>query len=236
MKGYCVSEIEIYNEAETVDLSESILNDVNLQNPAHVVGNLILDISRITMDLASIERVPRYTCSRRENDAEHSLMLGLITAELCDRYFTELDAGLATQLALVHEFTELVTDDVPTFNISDGALSIKHANDKAAVPEVMKRLPRRLGTLYDLYERQELPEARLVRHIDKQLPYSVDINGVGVQVMAEDYDVHTAAQMLDNNTKLTARYRSMFPEPSHELLLDTHDYLADKFALRFPEV
>jgi 5'-deoxynucleotidase YfbR-like HD superfamily hydrolase len=199
------------------------------------IAKTILDISQVTIDFASIERVPRYYTHRRENNAEHSFMLGLAGVSIAEQHFPRLNSGLVTQFALVHDLVELETMDIPTFNASEATLAAKEAAEKQALEVLGAKLNPILMSYLERYEEQEEPEARLVRHVDKLLPYSVDINGAGVQVMAEDYDTHSVDELIENNEKLEERFHRMFPELSHVALHGAHTVLANKFALLFPE-
>ena len=218
------------------DQAEVLSSPANIYRESLEIGALVLDVSQITIDFASVERAPRYYEHRKENNAEHSFMLGLLAMEAGNKYYPGLDTGLMTQFALVHDLVELETKDMPTFQASDEDLKLKHKAEQAALEKLQDTLPPYLADMLTWYEEQEQPEARLVRHLDKLLPYGVDINGAGITVMREDYGVTTAAQLLNQNNKLRDRFSNMFPEKSHDVLIKAHDVLANKFALQFEEV
>jgi putative hydrolases of HD superfamily len=221
--------IESYYQVEQFDINTLPLSE------SSAVARTILDISQVTIDFANIERVPRYNQHRRENNAEHSFMLGLAGVSIAEQHFPELNSGLVTQFALVHDLVELETMDIPTFNASEVTLSAKEAAEKQALEVLGTKLNPVLMSYLVRYEEQEELEARLVRHIDKLLPYSVDINGAGVQVMIEDYNTRSVDELMENNEKLEERFHRMFPELSHSALHGAHTILANKFALEFPE-
>ena len=222
--------LESIYQVEQFDINTLPLTETNS------IAKTILDISQVTIDFASIERVPRYYTHRRENNAEHSFMLGLAGVSVAEQHFPKLDSGLVTQFALVHDLVELETMDIPTFNASEATLAAKEAAEKQALEVLGSKLNPTLMSYLERYEEQVEPEARLVRHIDKLLPYSVDINGAGVQVMSEDYDTHSVNELMENNQKLEERFHRMFPESSHTQLHGAHTILAHKFALQFPEI
>jgi 5'-deoxynucleotidase YfbR-like HD superfamily hydrolase len=221
--------IESFYQVEQFDINTLPLME------SSAVARTILDISQVTIDFANIERVPRYNQHRRENNAEHSFMLGLAGVSVAEQHFPELDSGLVTKFALVHDLVELETMDIPTFNASEATLSAKEAAEKQALEVLGAKLNPVLMSYLERYEEQEELEARLVRHIDKLLPYSVDINGAGVQVMIEDYNTRSVDELMQNNEKLEERFHRMFPELSHTALHGAHTILANKFALEFPE-
>lgn len=226
----------IENE-HSVTFDQNIFFDTEelINTQAREIGNTILQISQLVIDFASIERVPRYCATRRENDAEHSLMLALAGVEIASRYYPGLDSGFVGKLAMVHDFPELKTGDVATFDITDEQLKQKHDNEKAELPVLLEELPPYIADLLQIYEEQESPEAVFVKHIDKLLPNAVNIAGAGVEVMHEDYNVHHTLQFLAKNEMLETRFRGAFPNTSHDPIHLAHTYLANKFALQLPE-
>lgn len=227
------TQFEIAKE-NTFDQIEIFSSPAEMCRESQEIGTLVLDVSQITIDFASVERAPRYYEHRKENNAEHSFMLGLLAMEAGTKYYPGLDVGLMTQFALVHDLVELETKDLPTFKVTDEELQLKHQAEQDALQRLQDTLPAYLADMLTWYEEQEQPEARLVRHLDKLLPYAVDINGAGLTVMRE-YGVTTATQLLDQNKTNSERFRDMFPEKSHEILIKAHNVLANKFALQFEE-
>lgn len=193
----------------------------------------ILSVADIAMRFANIERVPRYSCSRRENNAEHSFMLGLAGMEIAARYFPDIDTGLVAQFAMVHDLPELPGGDIATFTLSKEEIAQKEANERSAATELAPQLPPYIGWLMLEYEKQELPAARLTRFIDKELPVSVDILGPGTQVMREDYGITTSEQLAANAARLSGDYREKFADPAFGELHDSRDILAAVFAAKF---
>jgi putative hydrolase of HD superfamily len=212
------------------DQNEYFSHEDSKLHIASKIADTVLQISRVVIDFASIERVPRYCKFKRENDAEHSFMLALAGIEIATRYYPGLDSGLVAGLALVHDFPELETGDVATFDISDDQLRQKHINEQAKLPQLLGRLPAHIGDLLVIYEEQTTPEAKFVKHTDKLLPNAVNIAGDGVKVMHEDYDVYTKQQYLQKNTLLEERFRRTFDDDLHEPLHLAHTVLADQFA------
>lgn len=199
------------------------------------ITNLALCLGGVAMKFASVERVPRYTPETRENDAEHSYMLALVAAEIADQYFPELDSGLVGRFAIVHDLLELETGDVATFGISDSDLAAKHQAESSAIDRLLKSLPRSTGLLLEVYEQQNVPEARFVRFIDKLLPLVVDILGPGSQVMHEDYNTHTKEQLIATEQQMAERFARMFPDSELSALHIARNSLANIFSTLFIE-
>lgn len=222
--------------SEIFDQSERFQNISNQYNEAAEIGSLILDISQITIDFADIERAPRYYEHKAENNAEHSFMLGLAAMEIGTRYYPGLSTGLMAQFALVHDLVELETGDVHTFQATTEDLQTKERAEHKALEKLAQTLPTHIADMLVCYEEQKLPEARLVRHIDKLLPYAVDINGAGLYVMKKEYGVTTAQEVLEQTDTLEERFTTMFPEQGHNILHKAHKILGNRFALEFNEV
>lgn len=105
---------------------------------------------------------------RFENDAEHSWSLGMLACALAPEVDPDLDIGLVAQFALVHDFTELYAGDTSVW-ASKEDLAYKEERETAALHKIEQKfrhfpwLTERLAQ----YERQDTPEARYVRSIDK---------------------------------------------------------------------
>lgn len=197
---------------------------------AEGIQRTTLALAEVAMELAGVDRVPRYTPERRENDAEHSYMLALIASAVAAEHFPEYDSGLICELSIVHELLELVTGDVATFNISNEALMAKTETEHLALDMVCERLPKHTALLLRVYTEQQLPEARFVRFIDKTLPVLVDILGPGSQVMHEDYNTHTREQLDAVEETLKTRFETMFPDEALAPIHIARNGLARKFA------
>lgn len=203
---------------------------------SEIVAKIERDASQLAdaaIRFAAIDRVPRYTPERRENDAEHSFMLGLIAAEIAASYFPDLNPGLVAQFSTVHDLVELETGDVATFALSDIGFKAKQSAEAAALETVCNQLPSHTALLVRVYEEQALPEARFVRFVDKLLPLLVNIHGTGSQVMHEDYDTFSRNQLEAAEQALKERFMSMFPEPELAVIHAARNSLARRFSSLF---
>lgn len=156
--------------------------------PTDLAG-LALELGKLSMDFARVERVPRYADGRRESDVEHSYMLALVAPELAHALDIGLDAALVHQYATVHDLIEVKTGDVATFMLSNEQLKQKEQTEMDALEDLLLELPPYNRDLVSRYEAQADPESRFVRAIDKLLPIIVDIHGDGDRVMREDYGI-----------------------------------------------
>jgi putative hydrolase of HD superfamily len=219
----------ITDTGEIIEIEQGLLE-------AQHIARTVLQVSRLTIDFADIMRVPRYCPNRPENNAEHSFMLGLTAMAVGPRHYPGLDTGLMVQFALVHDLVELETGDVQTFQVTDEELQAKYAAEEVAVEKLCGTLPTFVADMLHCYEEQQLPEARLVRHLDKLLPYSVDLTGrdnAGMVVLREVYDTTTREQFTATTATITDRYRNMFPEESHQPIHLAAEILNDSLAEEF---
>lgn len=222
--------------ARTFDINIDQAFEIRQRSESLKIAKSVLDIARIAVDFATIERVPRYTSTRRENDAEHSFMLGLVATEIAFNHFPELDRGLVSQFALVHDLVELETNDVPTFKIDEAGIIAKTLAEQKATEKLVKILPRYMSQLVLRYEAQVELESIFVRFVDKLLPYAVDhVTGTLKQVMSEDYNVNTLPEFLIANECVESRLQIFFPEPKHEVLHRAHNKLSDLNAMEYDE-
>lgn len=199
---------------------------------AEHLAAVTLKLGKVAMDFSRVERVPRYADGERESDVGHSYMLALVAPELAAALELNLDRGLLSQYAIVHDLIELKTGDVATFNISDEALMQKAKSEQEALQSLLDELPPYTAQLLLRYEHQLEPEARFIKLVDKLLPLAVDILGEGERVMREDYSVETLAQLQANHETLNRRLQSKFGDEFDDLQL-AHRILAELFETKF---
>ena len=195
------------------------------------IADEFIRLGGVAMRFAAVERIPRYADGRRESDVEHSFMLSIIASELAAEHYPKLDTGLVAQFANVHDLVELDTGDVPTFALSEEELRQKSANEERALQILLQTLPPHTARILGRYERQEEPEARFVRAVDKLLPLVVDIHGDGIRVLCEDYEVADVEGLTEAHRPHQVRFERMFPE--YPELLGAHVLLTDMLAAKF---
>jgi len=179
---------------------------------AQQVHDYLLDLSRLAVRFAEVERAPRYPSGKRENDAEHSYHLALLATELAADYYPELDAGLVAQYSIVHDLPEADVGDTWTFGISDEARAKKELAEKKATEKLIRELPPYTAQLLKRYEKQIEPEARFVRFVDKLTPAIINIMAGDANTFVEDHGIETIEKLNERHAARTARLKEMFPE------------------------
>ena len=189
-------------------------NKQQLSDDAQQAHDYLLEIGKLTVDFAAVERVPHYPPGRPENDVEHSYHLAVSAVEIAADFHPELDTGLVAQFSLVHDLPEVHVGDVPTFDISDEDRAAKEAAEKVATDRLLKELPPHLAQLLERYEEQVEPEARFVRFIDKLLPAVIHAAApeANREVFKQKYNMTTAQEIELNEPVRTAHLQKMFPE------------------------
>jgi len=182
------------------------------QEVATQAHDILLSLGDLAMRFAEVERAPRYINGDRENDAEHSFHLALSAAELATDYYPELDAGLVTQFSLVHDLPEVYSGDVWTIGISDEARTIKEEAEKTANQKLAKELPPHISQLLARYEKQQEPEARFVRFVDKLMPDIIHIVDGEASTFKEDHKITELVKLEEIDKVFTEKLQMMFPE------------------------
>ena len=185
-----------------------------MSDDAQQAHDYLLQLGKLTVDFAHVERVPLYGSDRPESDVEHSFHLAISAIEIAANYHPELDVGLVAQFSLVHDLPEVHVGDVPTFDISEEDRAKKEADEKAATEQLLRELPPHLAGLLERYEEQTEPEARFVRFIDKLLPAVIHatVSEPNKKMFKEKYNMHTLEQIEKGDPARVAYLKKMFPE------------------------
>jgi putative hydrolase of HD superfamily len=105
-----------------------------------------------------------------ESDAEHSWHLALLLTLLEDRT-KSLDFIKIMKIALIHDLPEIYADDKNPYR---DELEEKAENEKNAIIKLSSYLPQKLKNefedLFNEYENQTSPEAKVVKKADKLMP------------------------------------------------------------------
>ena len=182
------------------------------QDTAEQAHDYLLSLGDFAMRFAQVDRAPRYSNGDRENDAEHSFHLALSAAELAADYYPELDIGLVTQFSLVHDLPEVYSGDVWTIGISEENRSKKEAAEKIANQKLIQELPPHISQLLARYEKQQEPEARFVRFVDKLMPDVIHIIDGDANTFKEDHKITELDRLVEINDTFAEKLKSMFPE------------------------
>ena len=220
-----------YYPATKFDQSRSV---AELYPDTEKMGVVCLSLADLCIRYSGVERVPRYHEAHRENDAEHSLMVAVLSVELANSLRPELDRGIMSQYATVHDFVEISVGDTPTYGLNDQELLDKHQREQAALVTLLQTLPPYTAELLRSYEEQATPEARFVRAVDKLTPLLVDILGPGKMVMREDYSITNVAELISNKLRLDDSMVRRFGEDNPEVV-EIYRYLGDLFTQTYLE-
>ena len=187
-----------------------------------------LSLADLCIQYAGIERVPRYNETHRENDAEHSLMVAILSVELADEFRPDLDKGLLSQYSTVHDCVEIAVGDTPTYHLNEQELVAKHIREQSALESLLEILPPYTAQLLRQYEQQLSPEARFVRAVDKLTPLLVDIIGPGQLVLRKDYGINSISEVVKNKLRLDESMTRRFGEDTPEIVA-IYKQLGDMF-------
>lgn len=195
----------------------SSLTDKHIHQPtdntsADEAHDYLLTLSRLAVRFAEVKRAPRQPDGSKESDVEHSYHLALSATELAATYFPDLDPGLVAQFSLVHDLPELHVGDTPTFNISDADREKKERAEKDALDRLLNELPAHTAKILERYERQEDPEARFVRFVDKIMPALMVISSGTADLFKADYGLSSPVSLNEIRTRETTRLQALFPE------------------------
>ena len=172
----------------------------------------LLDLSKVAIGFARVYRALRYPDGAKESDAEHSYHLALSATELAATYFPELNTGLVAQFVLVHDLPELYAGDTPSFNLTDEERQEKEQAEKEALERLLTELPPHTAQLLERYERQEEPEARFVRFVDKLMPILTVIIAENNNLLNSELEIKSIEHLHAIRAKETERLQQLFPE------------------------
>lgn len=149
----------------------------------------------------------------KESDTDHTVMLGWLACAFASRFFFELDLGLVAQFALIHDAVEVYAGDTQTLRISAPEREAK----KVREAESSERIEQEFGAtlpwfphLIWCYERQNTPEARFIKAMDKFLPKIVHLLDRMAGLREFGIDKPELETMLADQTAAVAEYAGEF--------------------------
>lgn len=175
-----------------------------MEKPSHeqvkeLLGEVVLPFYDVNRDML-IPTQPRGE-RRFENDAEHSWSLAVIACSLAPHIDPDLDIGLVSQFAIVHDLVEVYADDTSIW-ADKTALDSKQANEEEALDRIKAKFshfPWLVETL-EKYEQQDTPEALYIRSIDKYVGHTIRLLDEGeayttlLHITKEMFEAVTEAQ------------------------------------------
>lgn len=108
--------------------------------------------------------------SRQESNAEHSWLMAIIAMTLFHELDREFDHLKVIKMVLLHDVPEIITTDIPAFEVSERK-NKKKENEKKAITELFNDLPsktkKEFTDLWNEYEAKETVEAKIAQALDK---------------------------------------------------------------------
>src|SRR5260370_21439547 len=146
--------------------------------PKPTIAGLEQLVREVIFPFYEVERqVPlRFAPGRRENDAEHSWSLALFACALAPQIDPELDVGKVCQFAVVHDLVEIYAGDTSNF-APEAERVAKAAREHEALQKLQKECVAFpwISETITAYEKQDQPEARFVKSLDKVIVLLVDL-------------------------------------------------------------
>lgn len=173
----------------------------------------LLPLARLALRLGRVNRVTFHEDGvRPETDTDHTVMLSLIACAVASKHpGLGLDLGLVAQFALVHDLQEAYAGDTPSFVLTEDAAIRKEIAER----EASERIGREcvfwpwVVIMIERYERQNEPEARFVRYLDKVCPkLTHEMNG-GIAIRKMGYD---RARLVEQHRKQERELALRYPE------------------------
>lgn len=137
--------------------------------------NSLIPLASLALRLGAVNRATLYPDGvTPESDTDHTVMLAIMACSVASAHpELRLDVGLVCQFALVHDFPEAHAGDHDSFFTAATGNAPGKAEREA---EAIARIERDcadwpwLASLIRRYEKQDEPEARFVRYVDKICP------------------------------------------------------------------
>lgn len=118
---------------------------------------------------------------RRENDAEHSWHLAVMTMLLSEYVKEEIDLLRVMKMVLIHDIVEIDAGD--TFAYDEAGYEDKNEREKQAAERIFNILPadqaEKINDLWLEFEAKETPEARYAASLDRLQPLLLNYNSEG---------------------------------------------------------
>ena len=147
------------------------------------MSKAIATLNQFLLELDALKSVSRrtYTDSgqRLENSAEHSWHLAMACWNIAEAFALELNHERLLKLALVHDLGEIDAGD--TFLYSSSRKDA-HKEEREGMIRLSAHPGNAIVDLVDLWDQQELgssPEAKLLKAIDRLLPFLLNIHTRG---------------------------------------------------------
>lgn len=167
--------------------------------------NFILEVDKL-------KKIGRQTylsdASRKENDAEHSWHLALMTLLLSEHANTEIDVQKVITMVLIHDIVEIDAGD--TYAYDEAAKLSQRAREEKAADRIFNLLPQdqaqKFRAIWEEFEERKTPEALFARTLDNAQPMMLNDATDGrawrehhvkkSQVMGRNKDTHKGSEKI----------------------------------------
>lgn len=171
----------------------------------------VVKIARLALLFGRIERLTLHEDGqRRETDAEHTVMLGLVAAAFASRHLPWLDRGLIVSYTLVHDLVEAYAGDTNTLRmLSDSEKAAKKIREQKAfhIIEIdMGEDGLWIPDMIDKYEALADDEACYVKAMDKLLPKATHIMNYCATIQQQDMTFEDLARRYEVQYNEIAEY------------------------------
>jgi putative hydrolases of HD superfamily len=131
----------------------------------------LVKLAEYALRFGAVSRLTMHPDGQAESDTTHTVMLVWVGCSLAARQ-GGLDVGMVAQLAAVHDAPEAFVGDTQTLRICPVEREQKEARERwaAGLFDCFDPNLSWVSESLRLYRRQELPEARFVRAVDKLVP------------------------------------------------------------------
>lgn len=144
--------------------------------PQAITGRLrdqldfIIEIDRLK---TVARQSPLAAALRRENDAEHSWHLASMVIVLAEYADQDIDIGKTLAMTVIHDLVEIYAGDTPLYD-DESSRAGQLDRERVAAARLFAILPddqaAQLRDLWEEFERQQSPEARFAKAMDRLQP------------------------------------------------------------------
>lgn len=183
------------------------------------------DLGELANDYSDTLRGTELADHSPEPDAIHALHLTALAVPYARVHYPDLDPGKVALYSPLHDLTEAITGDIPTFHITPAALEQKKLGEEQAIETLRAQYGGRWPELIDVVEAYETladDEAAFVKSKDKNDPgythFRNNAHALRIQHGMHDPDTYMAKSYA--NTIRTLTYAGRFPlvlEDKYEL-------------------
>lgn len=188
------------------------------------------ELSQLANDYSDTLRGTQLTNHAQESDSIHALHLSALAIPYARAHYPMLDSGKVALYCFIHDLTEAITGDIPTFNISSADLAQKEQNEARALETLRIRYGSKWPRLIDAIEAYESladDEAMFVKSMDKNDPCYTHYRNRG-HALRTLHGVKSAAAYKEQtraNIQRTLSYANKFP-----LVIEDKYELTDRIA------